>query len=45
MMGLPFASTRGAGESGEDLTTTHEATGRRVAVSGGSSKVNLRRAR
>ncbi len=42
MTGLPFASTRGAA-SGEDLTMTQEATGRRDAVSGGSSKMNLRR--
>ena len=39
---MPLASRRGLSLSDEDLTTTHEATGRRVAVSGGSSNVILR---
>ena len=41
MTGLPLGSRRGLGLSADDLTTTHEAIGRRDAVSGGSSKTNL----
>lgn len=38
---MPLESRRGDEESEADLTTTHEAMGRREAVSGGSSKIYL----
>ncbi len=41
MTGLPLGSRRGVEASEGDLTTTHEAMGRREAASGGSSKMYL----